>query len=34
MFNSMNPGNYKTVCEMMESDTLFATATLEVTVEE
>ncbi|XP_043790775.1 uncharacterized protein LOC122713963 [Apis laboriosa] len=33
MFNSMNPGNYKTVCEMKENDTEFATVTLEVTVE-
>lgn len=29
----MNPGNYKTICEMTEGDTVFATATLEVTVE-
>lgn len=33
MFSSMNPGNYKTICEMTEGDTVFATATLEVTVE-
>ncbi|XP_003690596.1 uncharacterized protein LOC100870371 [Apis florea] len=33
LLNSMNPGNYKTICDLKESDSVFATATLEITVE-